>query len=403
MSMFTMRLVALSVMLFCTGVVDARPPAAPPPAPPAAPPPPAPCANPPTIHDLDNCLLAWISDTNQTRPDGLADDVLDTIEDLDFHDALLAKATAAVKTAGGAAQPQLKGFPNEEKKRRDVVEAKLREKAFHENQCGEERVLCLNRDGALFDRRELKPQLFAGDRLTVIALSYGDKDTNRITLAARTIRATVTIFDSTVGVPAGPSESSKFKEVARLETTVGTDARKLEIHFVRAADASGKDTKDETITLNVELRQHIVEFGLMLPFAYNRDVTSQGAVEYGWEPDLAFTITLFLEPRISGEPLQTTGRRWLGVIAGADLTNPVREKRFYAGLDFSPVSGLAVDLGVTLMRWEYVPEPEEVPDVFTMDIQPDKRYRGSFFFGVRMTPEVFDSAKAAFDALKRKL
>ena len=173
------------------------------------------------------------------------------------------------------------------------------------------------------------------------------------------------------------------------------DSAFLEIEFRRTEGGSAD------YSIRVESRRHYIEFGLMLPFAYRREVTSQGSVKYGMEPDLAFTITVFPGARSSSDPWQSRKRRWFGLMAGADLTNQVSDKRYYLGLDFSPVSGLALNAGLAILPWEYIPNPEQVPDVLTSTIEPDQRYRASFFFGARMTPEVFDTVKAAYEALRK--
>lgn len=271
--------------------------------------------------------------------------------------------------------------------------------------CHKDIFYCVDRDGEPYapHEHEKKLTLLAGDTLIVIVISDEPDDIDTIVLRAENVRNVLPGFlpkeikgSTTRNMESGGTPRDAPGEVARLTVTTRTDVARVIIKMSRAPEVADK----EILTVPITGRLHLVEFGLMLPFAYQREVTPQGAVKYGMEPDLAFTITVFLNPRDTSKALQEFGWRWFGLMAGADLTNQVSDKRYYLGLDFSPVSGLALNAGLAILPWEYVPNPEQVPDVLTGDIEPDQRYRASFFFGARMTPEVFDTVKAAYQALQ---
>lgn len=269
-------------------------------------------------------------------------------------------------------------------------------KALTDNDCDNDLVLCLDRDGQPYsNEEETEPFLLPYDKVAVLVFSYTATDTESITLTARNVRRVTTSFNKESPRTEPKDRSKDPILVKNLEATVSPDSAFLEIEFRRTEGGSAD------YSIRVESRRHYIEFGLMLPFAYRREVTSQGSVKYGMEPDLAFTITVFPGARSSSDPWQSRKRRWFGLMAGADLTNQVSDKRYYLGLDFSPVSGLALNAGLAILPWEYIPNPEQVPDVLTSTIEPDQRYRASFFFGARMTPEVFDTVKAAYEALRK--
>lgn len=269
------------------------------------------------------------------------------------------------------------------------------QQSFDGLHCNEEFAYCIDRTGERYTQQETPPaSLMAGDHLSIIVISDNPGDIGMMVLSAENVRRSLLLFPSAEVRDARETkrktQDASPADVARLEITVKADVTRV---IVKLNDKI-------VLSVPVEGRQHLVEFGLMLPFAYQREVTPQGAVQYGMEPDLAFTITVFLNPRVTSDPLQKFGRRWFGLMAGADLTNEISDKRYYLGLDFSPVSGLALNAGLAILPWEYVPNPEQVPDVLTGDIEPDRRYRPSFFFGARMTPEVFDTVKAAYQSLQ---
>jgi hypothetical protein len=328
--------------------------------------------------DLKACLDAWHA--NSTRPKGLSADRIKQIEDLELLDDLKGALEAFLKTkADGSPVSSLRA---EISVARPLLDRKLRDRAFSDNACGENRVWCLDRDGKPFDSREHKPQLFADDRLTVLVLSYLRADEYRFILSSRTIRDPVALFAPSRTGPAGSeAPSSEYKLGAKLETQVEVGARRIEIFLERKPDPAGNDALKTTETLAIELRKHLVEFGVALEFLYDRNVSARGAVSREFEPDLAFTISFFPAGRISDQPLQEC-KSWFGMVVGADVTNPIGEKRFYAGLDFSPVGGIALNLGIALAPWEYIPPPETVNDLLSNDLVPDTHYHPSFSGGL---------------------
>ncbi len=326
--------------------------------------------------DAERASEALANSANSAAEDtkGRSGDALTTAE----------AAAASAKTKSERAAQLLK-----------AVLTRINELTFNENNCDQDRKICLDRDGKPYSSAEkMNPFLLPDDKVVILVLSEVAEDDKAITLTARNVRRATTSFDKEHTKPT--VRGVKLPEVVKwLEATVAPDSAFLEIEFKRVGGGSAE------YSIRVESRRHYIEFGLMLPFAYQREVTPQGAVKYGMEPDLAFTISVFPGARSSSEPWQSRVASWFGLMAGADLTNQVSDKRYYLGLDFSPVSGLALNAGLAILPWEYVPNPEQVPDVLTGDIEPDQRYRASFFFGARMTPEVFDTVKAAYKALNQ--
>jgi hypothetical protein len=350
---------------------------------------------------FEACLAAW---DKMNHPTGALLE-LQTVENLVWFDRLIAVAKSHVSRT----LPTSRVKPKELESTRNALVIKQIESAFNDNGCGEERTWCLNRDGNPLDPRELEPKLLPGDRLVVAVFSYLDTDGNgRITIASRTIRSVRSLFPTKgaaagASAPTGARDPSKFREVARAEVVVPDDAREIEIVMTRSRNGAGQDGAEKRHELSVASRIHYMEFGLALPFAIGRDVGPQGAVdEYTFEPEVAFTISLFPGGRATGQPLQPLGA-WFGAVAGFDITRGLKEKNYYVGVDFAPFSGFAFVTGLGVIPFEYVPAPETVDDLLTDDIEPVKHYHVTFFLGLRATPDAFDTAKAAFEAASRKL
>lgn len=368
-----------------------------------------------TLEVLKGCLKKWtpprdilpeFSETSKPKLDNLSakdmDELMPLINALKTYKEKAAKEAGEAAKASEAAEAAKKAAEAAEKAADTLQRAaserqKITTTAFSDNKCKEDLVICLDRDGQPYSEDEkMAPFLLPDDDVVVLALSDNKSDAETITITARNVRR----VESSFKPPSTPSSDSKRAtsaplKVKELKAIVAPDSAFLEIEFKRVGGGSAE------YSIRVESRRHYIEFGLMLPFAYQREVTPQGAVQYGMEPDLAFTITVSLGARSDSDPLQPKVRSWFGLMAGADLTNEVSDKRYYLGMDFSPVSGLALNAGLAILPWEYVPNPEQVPDVLTGDIEPDQRYRASFFFGARMTPEVFDTVKAAYKALNQ--
>jgi hypothetical protein len=343
--------------------------------------------------ELERCFADW--DHHGTPPKVFQPAQLATVTSLVWMQALVEQAVTHIANTEDPAVDLVVL-----KRALADLEARLRRAAFDANGCRQDLLWCLDRDGDPLDPRELAPKVFPGDRFHVVVLSPDKGDLARITLSTRTLRGPVTLLALPPPTPAGGAlERTVLEPVGRLEIVVEQEAHEVEVIVVRAANEAGADSAERIHTLAVEPRKHIVEFGLGLHFLLDRDVSANGDVKFELEPDLAFTISVFPGGRKTGDPVQWH-RGAVGAVFGADLTSPVREKRYYLGVDFSPINGLSLDVGLALMPWEYVPSASEVDDVLDGDLEPVRHYRPSFFFGVRATPEVFNSAKAAFDALR---
>lgn len=345
--------------------------------------------------EFEECLKEW--DSGNKVPDGLAPEELAKVKNLEWFEQLM---TAAEKHKNET--PATKVDIVSLRGPMTVLLRKMRDEAFDKYACGAERTWCLDRDGAAFDAREVTPELFPGDRLIVVVLSHHEADRGRIAISSRSIASVPTLLPS-VGAPAGGvAPATAFVEVTRLEFVVPTGAARLEISVLRAADAGGTDASTKRYTLAIQRRRHVIELGVALPFALDRRVNGTGAVSYGIEPELAFAITYFPGTRITDEALQPR-RSWVGFVLAADVTRALSEKRYYAGVDVAPINGLSLITGLAIMPWAYVPSPESVDDVLMADIEPDRRYHLSFFFGIRVTADFFRTTKAVYEGLQKDL
>lgn len=356
-----------------------------------------------TVEDLVECSNKWRDGTSPI-PEITDDTAANALFNYSHSDITRARTslTALADTIANLAQE--KDDHSKEKKASTYAKALLKAAnarhnvtatALKDTHCDQDLVLCLDRDGKTYsDDENTTPFLLPRDEFVVRVLSNAPGDADAVTLTVSNVRRIDTLLPHQSSPQRDGSKAVPPSVIKQVKAVVADDSAYLEI-------LCGPKDNPSRYRIPIQSRLHYVEFGLMLPFAYQREVTPQGAVLYGMEPDLAFTITVFLGARSDSDPLQPKVRSWFGLMAGADLTNQVSDKRYYLGLDFSPVSGLALNAGLAILPWEYVPNPEQVPDVLTGDIEPDQRYRASFFFGARMTPEVFDTVKAAYKALNQ--
>lgn len=280
--------------------------------------------------------------------------------------------------------------------------------AFH---CGDELVLCLDRDGDLFADDTQPTALGAGDVLVVQVISAIVNDKSAVTLAVTPVGPRDRLIKSqpggvvgggarTAAVAGGP----KAYDVVATHSSapVPSSARKLRIGFARTG-AAGVPLRQRDIP--VARGFYLMEFGVGIPVVFDgyRKVAGPAAIEQHSEPQIALSAIVAFKRHADGDVIRPVGLEWFGaqLATDFDFTADPRKKRFYLGIVFAPIAGLGISAGVAVLPGQYLPPGAVVPDGgSSMGPSSVERTMARPYVSIHVTDEILTAARAFANGLK---
>lgn len=222
-------------------------------------------------------------------------------------------------------------------------------------QCTDSDVLCLGTDGTSFNGKEL-PSIAEGEKLTVKVLSLDAADSGRYQVLLTTIHNLNSLTETRRADAADEEASVAFKLVASA-TSSAAGEKDVSIGY----ELQYRDSKDyadvSTGRVKIDHGTYYFEFGLGVPIVYHgtRKAMTPTEISESTEPAAAIAVLYFPWGRHKNQ-IDYHDHLWssLGVLAGTDFDFSTVEKEFHLGLAYSPIQGLGVSAGLSLVPAQFL-------------------------------------------------
>lgn len=281
-------------------------------------------------------------------------------------------------------------------------EAAARPAASAAAKCDAPLTLCVDAQGQPFDGDELD-RVDEDDQLTVLVLSATPADAGalRVTFSIAHNLDTPTRTTGADKTGLGADDTGPHYQVVAQATSeaIPETARAVRVDVQRKA---GDDfTRVNRITIPVDHGRYFFEFGLSLTFAYNgtREVIAPAVVEQRTEARGAIGVLYYPWGRDKGRiSYLPTLRHSVAVVLATDFDFSTLRKDYHAGIGYSPVAGIAITAGVSLIPGQFLADDLAAPATGPIAFRTHNVLRP--FLGVFVTTEFLETASRALTSLR---
>jgi hypothetical protein len=292
-----------------------------------------------------------------------------------------------------------------------TLDAQAKQAAYEANGCTVSSTLCVDKFGRGF-RGDSKDSAEEGEDLAIKVLSAEDADKAegrvRVVLnIGRSLDTPTKVAVNGGGAAAGgPPDGPEYAVVASGETgALASDARVVRVSIEKQNPADAEEY-DEVGRVEIAVRhgRYFFEFGLALPVLYKgtREVVSPSTIEERTAPRGAITAIYFPGGRAKGEiDYLREPSSAFGIAVATDVDFTTFEKDYHLGVAWSPIAGLALSLGLSLVPGEFLAYPEVSPPVVPADMFEVREHMILRpYFGLFATTELLTTASTALTDLR---
>lgn len=279
--------------------------------------------------------------------------------------------------------------------------------------CGAHLVICYDRNGKPLSGQG-KLLVRPGDKVTLVVITDQPADSvpGVVSVKFEGRKSDEQTFPAAPPAP-GVLVAGGVDAISFVSDAVAADSLELSVDFTRADANGGGASKTSSIPVTLGYSYFNVALLVAATFDGNRKVLPDlsTAVDHAIEPALALNV--FPGGREQGvlgyarRCMVTSFKRCVAnnlgfqVATTLDLTNAT--DRFYAGLVFEPVAGLAVVGGVSLRKVAVVPAGGALPPVEAMDgsAPSDSHYAVRAYVGVTLSLDLLTTISQVGTGIKK--
>jgi hypothetical protein len=208
-----------------------------------------------------------------------------------------------------------------------------------------------------------------------------------------------------------------------VEVRVPDGVRTVRVRYKLVASQTRALVSENAYTFNVELGEHYIEAGFMVPFVINGDRkvddlgvpgTSERRLQIKEDLHVTFALTVLVFPfgvdaeqGIFSDNVDAARREddlWrflspFGISAGTSLDfSSATFREWYLGFAWQPTPGISLGAGAAFLRGEFIPEGFSEGMLIQPGTAPPEtlRYMMRPYFGVTLSPEILESVAGAF-------